>query len=197
MLRDHRLGQERRAKDRRDRRALAEAFGEFVAGLAEWDWFATITFREASLNPERAVSAVEAWLAEIEKSAGLSFAFVLAEEFGALGGRFHCHLLIGGVDGVRRDFWWREAFRRFGRARIEPCQRARAAAFYAAKYETKSLGNLHFGGAFQGRETRSIEGDFQLKEKGTASVSKRGSEIVPSANLERDFYRMRSRRQRR
>jgi hypothetical protein len=46
--------------------------------------------------------------------------WVIAEEFGRLGGRWHVHLLVRGVTHLRRRRWWRRAFKRFGRARIEP-----------------------------------------------------------------------------
>ena len=46
--------------------------------------------------------------------------WVIAEEFGRLGGRWHVHLLITGVQRLRRTKWWKRAFVRFGRTRIEP-----------------------------------------------------------------------------
>lgn len=46
--------------------------------------------------------------------------WVIAEEFGRLGGRWHVHLLIRGVQHIRRKRWWKRAFVRFGRNRIEP-----------------------------------------------------------------------------
>jgi hypothetical protein len=46
--------------------------------------------------------------------------WVIAEELGRLGGRWHVHLLVRGVTKLRRMKWWRRAFNRFGRARIEP-----------------------------------------------------------------------------
>ncbi len=52
-------------------------------------------------------------------SSGAIF-WVIAEEFGSAGGRWHVHLLIRGVEYLRRRKWWRRAFVRFGRTRIEP-----------------------------------------------------------------------------
>ena len=46
--------------------------------------------------------------------------WVVAEEFGRLGGRWHVHLLVKGVLKLRRKKWWKRAFVRFGRSRIEP-----------------------------------------------------------------------------
>ena len=46
--------------------------------------------------------------------------WVIAEEFGIAGGRWHVHLLVKGVKHLRRDEAWEKAFGRFGRCRIEP-----------------------------------------------------------------------------
>jgi hypothetical protein len=46
--------------------------------------------------------------------------WVIAEEFGRLGGRWHVHVLVKGVQQLRRKKWWKRAFIRFGRSRIEP-----------------------------------------------------------------------------
>ena len=57
---------------------------------------------------------------EIRKVATTAIGWVVAEEFGRTGGRWHVHLLIRGVQHIRRKTWWRRAFSRFGRSRIEP-----------------------------------------------------------------------------
>jgi hypothetical protein len=45
--------------------------------------------------------------------------WTIAEEFGRVGGRWHVHLLVKGVSHLRRMKWWKRAFIRFGRTRIE------------------------------------------------------------------------------
>jgi hypothetical protein len=60
------------------------------------------------------------WYFEIRKAAIATIGWVVAEEFGRAGGRWHLHLLIRGVQHLRRKKWWKRAFRRFGRSRIEP-----------------------------------------------------------------------------
>ena len=57
---------------------------------------------------------------ELKSIATSSIGWVIAEEFCRLGGRWHVHLLIKGVTHLRRKRWWKKAFVRFGRTRIEP-----------------------------------------------------------------------------
>jgi hypothetical protein len=57
---------------------------------------------------------------EIRKVSTGAIGWVIAEEFGRAGGRWHVHLIIRGVQHLRRKRWWKRAFMRFGRARIEP-----------------------------------------------------------------------------
>ncbi len=57
---------------------------------------------------------------EIERVATSAIGWVIAEEFGRAGGRWHVHLLIRGATHLRRKRWWKKAFDRFGRSRIEP-----------------------------------------------------------------------------
>jgi hypothetical protein len=158
---------------------LPQAWGEFLAGLADWDWFVTITFRD-ELASDKARIEIAIYLALLERAAG-PIGWLMAEEFGSVGGRFHCHLLVTGVRNAHRQFWWAEAFRRFGRTRIEPFDPNRAAAFYAAKYAAKSLGNLELGGTLQGI-------DLDLRQ--TPRVHKGGEDVALSAELPKQFYRL-------
>jgi hypothetical protein len=57
---------------------------------------------------------------EIHKIATEAIGWVIAEEFGRAGGRWHVHLLVRGAQQLRRKKWWKRAFVRFGRSRIEP-----------------------------------------------------------------------------
>ena len=59
---------------------------------------------------------------EIHKVATAAIGWVIAEEFGRAGGRWHVHLIVRGAQHVRRKKWWKRAFVRFGRTRIEPIQ---------------------------------------------------------------------------
>jgi hypothetical protein len=198
MLSDHGRELERWALRCRQRRDMPTAFGEFMAGLAEWHWFMNpISFRDEWRNAHRS-SAKPSWktgppcsdealaylgeyFADIEKMAGRPVGWVLGEEFGPLGGRYHCHALVTGVADLSRRFWWGEAFRRFGRTLIEPFDGKRAATFYAAKYEAKQLGGLHFRGTIAG----TVLSEFDIP----TSVCGKNT-VFPSAELPKEYYRL-------
>jgi hypothetical protein len=120
MLTDHRIEQEGRSKEYLLRKRMARPFGVFIARLAEWDWFITpLTFRDRTPCsgppvPEIALSQIREYFSLIQRNAGKPIGWTIAEEFGQLGGRYHCHGLVTGVARLSRDFWRREAYRRFG-----------------------------------------------------------------------------------
>ncbi|HEV2177315.1 MAG TPA: hypothetical protein VGW33_08955 [Terriglobia bacterium] len=160
---------------------MASAFGQFIADLAPWDWFVNpFSFRVEPV-PDAAITQIEEYFALVQRQAVSPIGWMIAEEFGRLGGRYHCHALVTGVAKLRRHFWWREAFRRFGRTRIEPFDPKRGAAFYAAKYAAKALGQLHFGGTLGGV-------DLSVSEEPKAAGGRR--DTVLSADLPRAFFRL-------
>lgn len=183
---DHRLPQERWALRRRQRRGLPRAFGEFLADLAPWDWFMNpISFRDDGPSgppvPDAALARIKEYFSLVQREAPKPLGWVIAEEFGRLGGRYHCHALVTGVAGVWRKFWWHEALRRFGRNRIDPFDRERAAAFYAAKYEAKQLGGLHFGGTLQ---------EIVLSDLEIPSSCGGRQTVMASADLPKTYFRL-------
>jgi hypothetical protein len=131
--------------------------------------------------PDRALAEISDWLCDVQEGAGQPIKAMIAEEFGRLGGRYHCHLLIGGVAHLRRDDWWGEAFERFGRTRIEPFDPERGAAFYCAKYAAKKIGALHFIGAMPGAE-------FAARLNSGPCVG--GADVALSPSLPRDAFHM-------
>lgn len=198
---DHADRQEQWAARQRARAAMPEAYGNFLATVAAWDWFINpITFRGDAPCSDAAMKAIAEWLADIQAHAGASdVGWIIAEEFGALGGRWHAHGLISGVSRLERTFWWREAFRRFGRTRIEPFDSERAGVFYAAKYAAKALGKIHFGGKLSGVElSRAVRVDGRRAWADSLARSSAPSRThaagLPSAELERTFFRLGLRR---
>jgi len=194
-LADHRMRQEDWAKRKHHRAVLPDAYGEFLSKLADWDWFVTITFRDI-LPRDLAIARIEEWLADIQAGVGgKQIGWILAEEFGRIGGRYHCHMLVTGVGRERRKFWWSEAFRRFGRSEIRPFDPQRAAAFYAAKYAAKQLGEIQFGGLLSGRNLHHLTSlpNGQRHWDDSLSSSSAGvathSLIAPSAEVESFFYK--------
>ena len=183
---DHRVAQEQVALRARQRRELPRAFGEFISELAEWDWFVNpISFRDDGVKgpppPDLALARIGEYFGLVQRATSRPVGWVIGEEFGKLGGRYHCHALVTGVADQHRKFWWRVAFDQFGRTRIEPFDRERAAAFYAAKYAAKQLGGLHFGGTLAGKRLS----DYEVP---TSSGGKQT--VVCSAEMPRDFFRL-------
>jgi len=140
----------------------------------------TITFRDAAHFQPRLEDVLE-YNRDVARSTGRPVGWVLAEEFGSLGGRYHCHQVMCGTEKLYRRFWWSEAFRRFGRSEISPFDPERGAAYYAAKYSAKQLGSLHFGGTVAGVD---LERSEETKAYAGAGI------VARSENMTRDFYRL-------
>lgn len=198
---DHSVKVERSARARRHRASLPRAFGEFIAGLAPWFWFVTITFKGGPPARDAALEGILEWLADLQADAGgRPIGWIIAEDFGRLGGRWHCHLLVSGVSRLHRRFWWAEAMRRFGRTRIDPFDPKQAAAFYAAKYAAKALGAIHFGGVLAGIELDRLAHTQDGRRHWLETLahdsppSATHGVIAPSANVEKQFFRLGLRR---
>jgi hypothetical protein len=144
-----------------------------------------ISFRDDGPNgapvADKALAGIKEYFSLVQREAPRPIGWVIAEEFGKLGGRYHCHALVTGVANLYRKFWWAEAFRRFGRTLIDPFDRERAAAFYAAKYEAKQLGGLHFGGTLAGVVLSDLEIPSSSGGKKTG---------VKSAELSKTYFRL-------
>jgi len=70
---------------------LKDAYASWLGGFT-WDFFVTPTFRYPKTQAQ-AIAAVREWLASKEPDVYA----VVAYERGVLGGRLHCHVLIGGI----------------------------------------------------------------------------------------------------
>lgn len=143
---DHRKQTEDRWRPVWQRREAANGYGDWLAEIRPWSWFCTITFREEKRASPATVPKVMDWLRTVEKLSPHLVSWVLSEEWGNIGGRFHCHALVSHVNEVNRRFAWSIAFERFGRTKIEVPNLAAVAAHYAAKYATKSEGAIWLGG---------------------------------------------------
>jgi hypothetical protein len=187
MLTDHGVEQERWARDNRERRKMPRAYGYFIKGLASWDWFFNpLSFRDQTPEsgppvPELALSRMIEYLLLIQRDAGKQIGWVIAEQFGRLGGRYHCHVLITGVRHLSRDSWRREANRRFGYTRIEVFNPAWGAVYHSAKYEGRFPGQIHFGGTLAGIDLATCE---QSRSDGG------GQDVAVSVALPRPYFRM-------
>jgi hypothetical protein len=175
MLRDHRFAQERWAANARRYRRNVSAYGDFFL-MMNPDWIATITFNcPHAPSSNRALKLLEAFLHQLEDAAGRPIGWVIAQDRGDIGKRLHFHLLIAGVSHLRTTIWWRIAFKRFGRTRIEPFSSTRGGAHYVAKNCLAECGELHFGGQLLAKGTRlanTWERDFGTELPYKASPTK-------------------------
>jgi hypothetical protein len=138
---------------------LRTSWGNFVDDVGSrkggWDWYATLTFRDPS--PEEILRGWTKIGMGYSKRAGDAFLKLLGEMKG-LGTHYwfrareyqrdrgvpHYHMLIGGVEDLRRDEAWKWWYDNFGFARILPYEVGKGARFYLCKYVTKELGDFEF-----------------------------------------------------
>lgn len=132
---------------------LKQAWGTWLSGLADWDWYLTLTFREPS--PEEiargytqrgwsyAKTAYNRFLGALPAPLGVEH-WVRMFEFTRWRGVPHIHALISGVADLRRDEAWNWWFTRYGINRILPYDPTLGAGFYLCKYVVKELGDIEF-----------------------------------------------------
>jgi hypothetical protein len=130
--------------------------------------------------PDRALVEIKDWLFDLQTAADRPIRWMIAEEFGDIQGRYHCHALIAGVAHLRRDEAWQKAFERFGRTKIELFDPNKGGAFYAAKYAAKKLGALHFGGPLR-------DAEFVAQLGPPVRVGRLS--LTPSAQMSREDFR--------
>lgn len=139
------------------RAELRQAWGSWLTELGKrrggWDWWATLTFRDPTLEDQArgwtkvgwkySGRAWDTFIRELGLRKGLHDVWwVYGREYQHWRGVPHIHALIGGVEKLRRmDMvdWW---FERYGIARILPYNPGLGAGFYLCKYVVKELGDI-------------------------------------------------------
>jgi len=121
----------------------------------EWTWFTSLTFRDLPKS-YTAINRTKKWLKAIEKAEKRDIGYYLCLEWTKTQNRPHMHLLMGNLDGIRRDKWWCEWYTRYGAARILPYNQKLGAASYLTKYVIK---DIYQKGMF---EIKGLEGLRQL-----------------------------------
>jgi len=138
---------------------IRQAFGDWLSGLAPWDWFATFTFR----NPENprlpgwtqvgwkgAHNALQKWSTALDFHLSCDIIqpvrakWVAVMEFQHWRGVPHWHLLVAETGEQRRMSWVDWWFREYGIARVLPYEERLGARYYLGKYLTKEIADIQF-----------------------------------------------------
>ena len=135
---------------------VKQAWGEWLKGMAEWEWFVTMTFRNPPHLPGRATYTAPGWA--YAKGAWRKFlaltppaiepltwvrCFEMQEDRNVP----HIHALVAGIaPGIRRMDLVDWAWVNYGMARILPYDPTKGADYYLCKYFSKELSDIEFGG---------------------------------------------------
>lgn len=136
---------------------LRSSFGDWLAELASWNWFATFTFRNPS-NPKfpgwsqvgwkSAHNALKKWSAALDFHLTCDIGHEVQAKWAAVmeiqpgRGCPHWHLLIADTGEQRRMSWVDWWFREFGIARVLPYKQELGARYYLGKYLTKEIADI-------------------------------------------------------
>jgi hypothetical protein len=124
--------------------------------MADWEWFATLTFRDPN-NPRYPNWTRVGWQYAHRALASLNSSLInLAESHNPVWvacmelqdrGVPHWHALFADTQGERRMDWVDWWFDHFGIARILPYQAELGARYYLGKYLTKQVADIRFSPA--------------------------------------------------
>lgn len=137
--------------------SLTGAFGEWLENMAEWEWYATLTFRDPQ-DPRYPNWTKIGWISAHNALRKLNSAFVSATDTNPLWvacmelqqrGVPHWHLLVGNTLGERRLYWKDWWDQRYGYARIFAYEKQLGARYYLGKYLTKRVSDIQFSPAMQ------------------------------------------------
>ena len=119
--------------------AVSEAAGRFVHDLAEWRWWATLTFRH-DIGVDRADRAFRRWLRAIARDVVRDHVTVAWATGPQRFGRPHFHVLLAWrwdslvYDADLGEQLWRWVDHNAGHARVERYDRDEGAAWYQAAH---------------------------------------------------------------
>ncbi len=128
--------------------AAKQAYGELLSGLAQWQWFFTMTFRD-KVGEWAAQRRWGRFWTEAQRVTG-RLDWVRCTEYQHWRGVPHYHSLVTGLP----DYYWHTEGARLGFkemandiagfTRILEYDPALGAAYYLSKYTVKSLGDIQF-----------------------------------------------------
>ncbi len=125
----------------------------------EWTWFTTLTFRDLP-KTYTAINRTKKWLTAIKKTERRPLSYFMCMEWTKVQNRPHTHLLMGNLEGIRRDKWWSIWYTWYGRARILPYDCRLGCQFYLTKYIVK---DVYQSGMFEIKGLKELN---QLRLKG-------------------------------
>lgn len=146
------------------REELCQEFGRWIDGMANWEWYATLTFRNPE-NPRYPGWTQIGW--KSAQNALRSFNNALVMELPYINpswvacmenqqrGVPHWHMLVAGVEDQRRMKWVDWWYDHYGIARILPYDREMGARYYLGKYLTKDISDIKFSPALDALLTRN------------------------------------------
>lgn len=140
------------------RREISQAWGNWVDGMADWEWYATLTFRDPA-DPRFPDWSQVGWKSAHNALRTFNSALVMELDWTnplwvAVGetqarGTPHWHALVANVADQRRMSWVDWWYDHYGIARIMPYDRELGARYYLGKYLTKQLANVEFSPALR------------------------------------------------
>jgi hypothetical protein len=154
---------------------ISQAFGRWLDDIADWEWYATLTFRDPE-NPRYPGWTKIGW--KFAHNALRSFNHALVMELPGINaiwvsvmevqrrGVPHWHMLIANVSSQRRMFWVDWWFEHYGIARILPYDPELGARYYLGKYLTKEIADIQFSPLLRGRLPKLVSASGNLPEFG-------------------------------
>jgi hypothetical protein len=144
---------------------IGQAFGDWIDGMAAWQWYATLTFRNPE-NPRFPGWTQIGWKSAHNALQRLNNALVMELDYInplwvacmelQRRGVPHWHMLVANVPGQRRMSWVDWWFEHYGIARILPYQEELGARYYLGKYLTKELSDIRFSPAVNAKLHRDL-----------------------------------------
>ena len=142
---------------------ISQAWGNWVDSMADWEWYATLTFRDPK-DPRFPDWSQIGWKSAHNALNSFNSALVMELDWTnpiwvAVGetqarGTPHWHALVANVDDQRRMSWVDWWYDHYGIARILPYDRQLGARYYLGKYLTKQLANIEFSPALNAQLQR-------------------------------------------
>jgi len=146
------------------REEICQAFGGWIDGMAAWEWFATLTFRDPAdprfpnwtqVGWKSAHNALQSFnnalVMELDYQNPLWVACMELQRRGVP----HWHLLVANVSDQRRMSWVDWWFEHYGIARILPYRAELGARYYLGKYLSKQQADLKFSPALKAQLIRN------------------------------------------